>query len=97
MVYIGRRYAPTSGTALNAWITLSRAIIGVFYCNFEGLKYFYLWAIGDVIGCLLATWFYNRVMEPCIVHMRVKRMVQHELEKNLIELEHISGEKINGH
>lgn len=78
MVYIGRRYAPTSGTALNAWITLSRALIGIFHCDFEGLKYYFWWVLGDVIGCLLATWFYNLVMEPCIVHVRIKKMIVHQ-------------------
>lgn len=33
MVYIGRKYAPTSGTALNACITLARAILGVWYAD----------------------------------------------------------------
>lgn len=32
-VYIGRKYAPTSGTALNACITLSRAIMGIWYAD----------------------------------------------------------------
>lgn len=77
MVYIGRKYTPTAGTALNAFITLSRALIGIWYCDWQGLKYYLLWVIGDVIGCLLATAFYNYVMEPCIVHSRVKKMIIH--------------------
>lgn len=75
-VYIGRRYTPTSGTALNACITLSRAIMGIWYADWDGLKYYGLWIIGDIIGCLLATWFYNEVLEPCIVHARIKKMIR---------------------
>jgi hypothetical protein len=62
IIYLGRRYALTSYTALNAWITLSRAIIGVWKDDWVGLKFFPLWAIGDVIGCVIATFFYNMIM-----------------------------------
>lgn len=78
MIYIGRRFAVTSYTALNAWITLSRAIIGIWKNDWEGLKYYLLWLIGDIIGCVIATYFYNLIAEPCIVHSRVKKMIVHE-------------------
>lgn len=68
MVYIGRKYAPSSGTALNAAITLSRAVLGIWYNDWEGLKYYGLWLIGDVLGCLLATYFYNYLLEPSLVY-----------------------------
>lgn len=84
-VYIGRRYAPTSGTALNACITLSRAVIGIWYADWEGLRYFLLWLIGDIIGCLLATFFYNEILEPCIVYARIKKF--EALQRDLKEVE----------
>lgn len=45
-VYIARRFAPTSFTALNPMITLSRALIGIYHCDWEGLKYYPIWLIG---------------------------------------------------
>lgn len=89
MIYLGRRFAVSSYTALNAWITLSRAIIGVWKNDWEGLQFYLLWLIGDIIGCLLATYFYNFVAEPCIVHSRVKKMIIHEREHKMIQMEHI--------
>lgn len=75
MVYIGRKYAPTSGTALNAAITLARAVLGIYYNDWEGVRYYFLWLIGDIIGCLIATLFYNYLLEPSIVYERIKRMI----------------------
>jgi glycerol uptake facilitator-like aquaporin len=78
MIYIGRRFAISSYTALNAWITLSRAIIGIWKDDWEGLKFYPLWIIGDILGCLLAVGFYNLVLEPCILHVRVKKLIVRE-------------------
>lgn len=62
MIYIGRRYAISSYTALNAWITLSRAIIGVWNNDWVGLKFYLLWVIGDILGCVLSCVFYNMIL-----------------------------------
>jgi len=77
MIYVGRRYAISSYTALNAWITLSRAMIGIWKDNWQGLAYFPLWIMGDILGCLLAVMVYNMVVEPCILHTRVKKLITH--------------------
>ena len=87
MVYIGRRFAPTSGTALNACITISRALMGIWYADWNGLKYYGLWLVGDIVGCLLATWLYNEVVEPSIVYARIKKMVALQKERRVIEME----------
>jgi|688.fasta_scaffold674468_1 hypothetical protein len=60
--------------------------MGIWYADWQGLKYYGLWLIGDIIGCLLATWLYNDVVEPCIVHARIKKMKKMEMEKNIIEM-----------
>ena len=87
MVYIGRKFAPTSGTALNACITISRALMGIWYADWNGLKYYGLWLIGDIVGCLLATCLYNQVVEPCIVYARIKKMVALQKQQTMIEME----------
>jgi glycerol uptake facilitator-like aquaporin len=87
MIHLGRRFAVTSFTALNAWITLSRAIIGVWNNDWVGLKYFHFWVIGDVVGCVLSCIFYNITLEPCIIHTRVKDMIVNERYIELKEME----------
>ena len=79
--WIGYRMCPGSGTASNASMTFARAVFGIFFCNFEGLKYFVLWAIGDVCGVLLAVVLYNNLIEPHIVAERLKHVSQTQNEK----------------
>ena len=77
-VYLGRKFSPSSGNALNASLTFARAVFGVFFCDFEGLKYFYLWALGDLLGALLAVLFYNYLLEPHVVGMRIDKILHQE-------------------
>ena len=79
--WIGFRMCPGSGFASNASLTFARAIFGIFFCNFEGLKYFVLWAIGDILGVLLAVCLYNKLLEPHIVVERLKKLGKAKNEK----------------
>ena len=48
--------------------------------NYQGLKYIYLWLIGDIIGMVAATLFYDGVFEPTIKDIRDKRRTEEEEE-----------------
>ena len=58
-VYVGRKFATLSSSQINVAVTFSRALIGIPYCNFDGLKYIYIWIIGDFIGVIMAIILYS--------------------------------------
>ena len=59
-VYIGRRFAPTSGCSINIAVILSSAILLATKGDYDSLKYCPLWVIGDIIGAIIGTAFYDK-------------------------------------
>lgn len=74
-VYLGRNFCPTSTNALNFSLTCARAVLGMFFYNIEGMKYAYIWGLGDLFGTILAILFYNYLLEPHIVTARIDKLV----------------------
>lgn len=64
-VYIGRRFTPLSGMSLNIGISLVFAILAdMENGEIDQFRYVYIYFVGDVVGTILATLFYDRVYEP---------------------------------
>lgn len=61
-VFVARRFAVLSGNSINAVATLAAAVAAVVQCNFDSIGSFHLYLIGDFMGSLLGTWFYNNIL-----------------------------------
>jgi glycerol uptake facilitator-like aquaporin len=79
-VYVARRFAVTSGNSINPVATLAAACAAVVQCAFGPLRYFYLFVIGDLLGSIAGSLFYNCLYEP---NLHVSRM---EEERNSMVL-----------
>lgn len=65
-VYVARRYAILSGNSINPVTTLAAACSAIFQCEFGPFKYAYLYVIGDFLGCVAGSTFYNAIYEPAL-------------------------------
>jgi glycerol uptake facilitator-like aquaporin len=65
-VYLGRRFAVTSGNSINPVATLAAACAALIQCTFGPVQYFYLFFIGDLLGSMAGSFFYNCVYEPAL-------------------------------
>ena len=63
-VYIGRKFAPVSENQINVALTFSRAVVGLIKCEFTGLHYLLAWVVGDLLGVIVATFLYLKLVEP---------------------------------
>lgn len=63
-VYIGRKFAASSGNQINIALTLSQAFVGMLRCNFTGFYYALAWLLGDLMGVILASLLYLKLVEP---------------------------------
>ena len=69
--YLCGMYAPSSCFSGNLGFTIPRAVLGLFLCDHEGLRYCILWVIGDVFGSLVGVWLYDNFVEPQIIFNRM--------------------------
>ena len=76
---MARKLCPGSYYGLNFSLTAARAFLGMFFYDLEGMKYLYIWGIGDIGGTVLAVLFYNFILEPHIVAARIDK-VMHDQE-----------------
>jgi glycerol uptake facilitator-like aquaporin len=61
-VFIARRFAVLSGNSINPVAALAAACAAVIQCAFGPLKYSYLWLIGDLLGSIAGSLFFNYVL-----------------------------------
>lgn len=58
-----------SGNQINLALTISQAFVGIPLCDFQGFKYLFIWLIGDVLGVILATSLYNKIVDPTLEYL----------------------------
>lgn len=59
--HIARSFAPSAGLAINPAATLALSIQYASRGNWTTLSNCWAWLIGDLIGCILATYFYEKI------------------------------------
>lgn len=69
-IHIGRQFAPP-GCIVNPALILCASIMAVLReSDYDGLKYCGLWIVGDLIGAVGATYFYDKFFEPNVEMIR---------------------------
>jgi glycerol uptake facilitator-like aquaporin len=72
--HIARSFAPLAGLVINPALTLALAVQYAVRGSYGSLANCWVWLLGDLLGCLLATLFYTHVYEPIIKEIReIKR------------------------
>lgn len=75
-VYIARRFTPLSGMSINVGISTVFAILAdLENGEVDQFRYIYIYFAGDIVGTILATFFYDYVYEPlaCEHHRELKK------------------------
>lgn len=72
-VYVGRRFAVLSGNSINMVATFACACAAVLQCSFGHFWHYYLYFLGDLMGSILGSYFYNWVLEPAIRISRLEK------------------------
>lgn len=68
--HIARSFAPFAGLAINPAVSLALSIQYASKGDWDSLSNCYAWFLGDLIGCILATYFYDKLYEPIVVNLR---------------------------
>ena len=59
--YAGLAFAPFPHLCINPAVTVALSLQRLWIGDSEPLKWMWVWLLGDVVGCLLATSFYGYV------------------------------------
>ena len=92
--HIARSFAPFSNTTLNPAFTLALAIQYATKGQFGSLKNCWAWLIGDIIGCIVATYFYTIIYEPIVRELRDIRRREENFESMHEEEDELSRKSI---
>ena len=78
--FIARSFAPFAGLAINPAVTISLVIQYATKGQWQSLQHCWAWLLGDVIGCLLATYFYEYIYKPIVIQLREIRRLSENFE-----------------
>ena len=68
--HIARSFAPLAGLLINPAITLCLSIFYAMIGKTQSIHNCWVWLIGDMLGCVLASLFYKNLYEPIIKELR---------------------------
>lgn len=74
-VFIGRRFAFSPVSTINFCHTLAIGVLNATRGENDGFSYIWLWLLGDLLGFVLGTLFYDYLFEPNIKRIRHRRQL----------------------
>lgn len=70
---MGRCFAPSSKKCINFAIAFGASVFAATNGDWSGFEYIGFWIIGEILGSISATLFYDYFFEPNVEFLRTKK------------------------